>query len=102
MQIESTRRAVAFGLIVVASACSSYSARSAPLRPDAILIRRDIAYLASDALEGRLTGTPGTDMAAAYIAQRYKSLGLTTLTPGYLQRFDALSAEEAHSGRTEP
>jgi len=103
MQIESTRRVVALGFIVVATACSSsYSTRSAPLRPDATLIRRDIAYLASDALEGRLTGTPGNDMAAAYIARRYKSLGLTALTPGYLQPFDALSAEEAHNGRKEP
>ena len=103
MQTVSIRRVSAVALIVVATSCTTrFNASSAPLRPDAILIRRDIAYLASDALEGRLTGTPGNDMAAAYIAQRYKSLGLTTLTPGYLQRFDALSAEEAHSGRTEP
>ena len=103
MQLPIIRRSSAVLLVVAAIACTTrYNASSAPLRPDAILIRRDIAYLASDALEGRLTGTPGNDMAAAYIAQRYKSLGLTTLTPGYLQRFDALSAEEAHSGRTEP
>src|SRR4029079_15707595 len=96
MQLPIIGRSSAVLLVVAAIACTTrYSASSAPLRPDAILIRRDIAYLASDALEGRLTGTPGNDMAAAYIAQRYKSLGLTTLTPGYLQRFDALSAEEA-------
>ena len=90
-------------LVVTASACSSsYITRPAPPRPDSTLIRRDIAYLASDALEGRLTGTPGNDSAAAYIARRYKSLGLTPLTSGYLQPFDALSAEEAHMGRTEP
>jgi hypothetical protein len=103
MQPQLFRRATTFVLLVAATACTNrYNATSAPLRPDAILIRRDIAYLASDALEGRLTGTPGNDMAAGYIARRYKSLGLITLTPGYLQRFDALSAEEAHSGRTEP
>jgi hypothetical protein len=43
---------------------------------DTILLRRDIDYLASDALEGRLTGTPGNDSAAAYIARRYELLGL--------------------------
>jgi len=73
-----------------------------PVRPDSLAIRRDIAYLASDALEGRLTGTPGNDSAAAYIARLYKSLGLTRLSPGYLQPFDALSVEDAHMGRTEP
>jgi hypothetical protein len=43
---------------------------------DTALLRRDINYLASDALEGRLTGTPGNDSAAAYIARRYELLGL--------------------------
>ena len=103
MPTEFIRRASALVLIVAIPACSNtFNIRSVPLRPDAILIRRDIAYLASDALEGRLTGTPGNDTAAAFIARRYKELGLTTLTPGYLQPFDALSAEEAHAGRTEP
>lgn len=46
---------------------------------DTLVLRRDITYLASDALEGRLTGTPGNDSAAAYIARRYGTLGLDTL-----------------------
>ena len=62
MKIKSFRRVSAIILIVAATACTTrYNASSAPLRPDATLIRRDIAYLASDALEGRLTGTPGND-----------------------------------------
>jgi aminopeptidase YwaD len=84
------------------SACASYVRPAAPPSPDSTLIRRDIEYLASDRLEGRLTGTPGNDSAAAYIARRYKSLGLTPITPGYLQPFNALSAEDAHMGRTGP
>ncbi|MDQ3808901.1 MAG: hypothetical protein M3336_01280, partial [Chloroflexota bacterium] len=39
-------------------------------------MRRDITYLASDALEGRGTGTAGNDSAAAYIARRYATLKL--------------------------
>lgn len=86
-----------------APACMVTASRPAPsLRPDSTLIRRDIAYLAGDALEGRLTGSPGNDSAAAYIARRYKTLGLIEVVPAYLQRFDALSAEDAHAGRTEP
>ena len=69
---------------------------------DSTVIRRDIEFLASDRLEGRLAGTPGNDSAAAYLARRYRSLGLTELAPGYLQPFDALSAQDAHMGRTEP
>ena len=45
-------------------------------RADAERLRRDIAYLASDRLEGRGTGTPGNDSAAAYVARRFAELGL--------------------------
>jgi len=39
-------------------------------------IESDIRYLASDALAGRLTGSPGNDSAAAYIARRFQELHL--------------------------
>src|SRR6185295_944116 len=58
--------------------------------------RRDVAYLASPALAGRLTGTPGNDSAAAYIARRYATLGLRAPAPSYLQRFTA--RPPAHNG----
>jgi Zn-dependent M28 family amino/carboxypeptidase len=78
----------------------------APLAPDpdanAANIQRDIVFLASDALEGRLTGTPGNDSAAAYIARRYRAMKLRAPVAGYVQAFDALSAEDAHLGRTAP
>jgi hypothetical protein len=75
---------------------------STATRADSTVIRRDIEFLASDRLEGRLAGTPGNDSAAAYLARRYRSLGLTELAPAYLQPFDALSAQDAHMGRTAP
>jgi Zn-dependent M28 family amino/carboxypeptidase len=62
--------------------------RPAPA-PDSLAIRADIAYLASPRLQGRLTGTPGNDSAAAYLARRYAALGLAPLSPAYLQRFVA-------------
>ncbi len=68
---------------------------------DSTVIQSDIAYLASDRLEGRLTGTPGNDSAAAYIARRYAKLGLKPASPGYLQKFVARSAADAHAGITQ-
>jgi aminopeptidase YwaD len=84
---------------------------------DTAHIRADIVYLASDALEGRGTGTPGNDSAAVYLAREYARLGLTkierpTTCPemragvrecvsgraSYLQYFPARSAEAAHAG----
>ena len=58
----------------------------------------DIRYLADDALQGRATGTPGNDSAAAFAARRYASLGLRAVSPGYLQPFNARSAMTAHAG----
>ncbi|MEM1323349.1 MAG: M20/M25/M40 family metallo-hydrolase [Bacteroidota bacterium] len=39
----------------------------------------DVIYLASDYLEGRLTGTKGEEMAAQYIVSRFKEAGLTPM-----------------------
>ena len=45
-----------------------------------------IAEIASDRYEGRLTGTPGFDRAAAYVAGQFRALGLKPAgTRGYLQ-----------------
>ena len=39
-------------------------------------IRADVKYLASDALEGRGTGTRGGELAADYIAKQFKEAGV--------------------------
>lgn len=91
--------------------------QSASAIADTARIRADIVYLASDALEGRGTGSPGNDSAAAYLAREYARLGLTKIDrsttcpqmrPGvrecvvgrasYLQYFSARSAAAAHAG----
>ena len=52
------------------------------------LIAEDVTFLASDALEGRQTGTKGEKEAATYIENRFKQLGLQPKgTPGFLQTF---------------
>ncbi len=84
--------------IVWAGACGSARGPYPSTIADSARVRADVAYLASDALEGRGTGTAGNDSAAAFAARRYASLGLRALTPGYLQKFTARSAMSAHSG----
>ena len=42
-------------------------------------VRRDVKYLASDKLEGRLTGSKGATEAARYIANEFKKAGLKPL-----------------------
>jgi Tol biopolymer transport system component len=53
-------------------------------------LRAQVAYLASDKLEGRATGSPGANLAADYIAEQFKAAGLKPLSgiPGYFQSFE--------------
>jgi aminopeptidase YwaD len=91
------RRSLLLATAVFVSACHSASTSSAPpLQPDSSAIRRDIDYLASPALAGRLTGTPGNDSAAAYLGRRYAALGLAAPAPLYLQHF--VARPPAHNG----
>src|SRR5437867_13317386 len=52
-------------------------------------LSQHLKYLSSDELAGRLSGTPGAEKAAEYIAQEFKSYGLRPLGDGggYLQAF---------------
>ncbi len=90
MPISLSRRSHLIATAVLVSACQTASSHaSAALQPDSLAIRRDIDYLASPALAGRLTGTPGNDSAAAFLGRRYAALGLRALAPSYLQHFVA-------------
>jgi len=84
------RRGATLALVAVTAGCQrAQTAPGASPTPDSLAIRRDVFYLASDALAGRLTGTPGNDSAAVYIARRYAALGLHPMSAGFLQRFVA-------------
>jgi len=53
-------------------------------------LRREVAYLASDALEGRMTGAKGAQMAADYLAEYFRGIGLQLPRGGsnYFQSFE--------------
>jgi len=65
---QRARPSVAAGLLLAAVAL--------PAKSQSTDWRRDVAYLASDALRGRLTGSAGDSMAAAYIATALAGAGL--------------------------
>jgi aminopeptidase YwaD len=101
--------------IVMAAGCRGASSSPAPVTagvPDTTTIIRDVRHLASDAFEGRGTGTPGNDSAAAYISRRFAGLGVSPLFAAadsrvcgpakcdgrFLQPFVARSVAAAHAG----
>ena len=60
----------------------------------------DIRFLSAGKLAGRLTGSPGADTAAAYLARRFRAVGLQPAAGGWFQSFtvarDAPVAQHAH------
>ena len=66
-----------------------------PKRPtvDYARHKKHLEYLASEALEGRLTGTPGEKLATAYMARHFEKLGLKPAGDdgGYFQNFSFTS-----------
>ncbi len=60
----------------------------------------DVHYLASDALEGRFSGSPGARIAAGFIAERFRALGLSPAGDdgGYFQTFSFISAVQPGPG----
>jgi hypothetical protein len=55
----------------------------------------DVKFLSDDRLAGRLTGSPGADAAAAYIARRFADVGLTRPAGGWLQDFTVATGAPA-------
>ena len=62
----------------------------------------DIRFLADDRLQGRATGSPGADTAAAYLARRFSEVGLQPAAGGWFQSFtvgrDAPALQQGKSG----
>src|SRR6266496_2403573 len=57
---------------------------AAHVRPNDL--KADVSFLASDALQGRATPSPGLDMAAEYIAAQFRRAGLEPVGDnGYFQ-----------------
>lgn len=64
-----------FALASLLFSCNSNQEETTTKSPEDLL-RDDITFLASDSLEGREFGTEGEVIAANYIAERFKEIGL--------------------------
>ena len=84
-------RKVFLSLLFAATLSSLTVAQTAAPNPSVDKLREHVAYLASEKLEGRRTGTKGVDAAAKYIVDEYERLGLRAPkhkgSKSYLQPF---------------
>src|SRR5439155_1012587 len=54
-------------------------------------LRKEVGYLASDKLEGRMTGSAGAQLAADYIANYFEHFGIKPLSNSFFQKFEFTS-----------
>src|SRR5215216_8090485 len=94
-----------FTILAAALLLSSLAvvAQQQALEPSASRLQKHVSYLASDALDGRRTGTPGANDAARYIAGEFSRLGLRPATRDakaarYLQSFPYVAGVELGNG----
>ncbi len=76
-----------------------------PVDETVITLTADVKYLASDELEGRETGTEGERKAAAYISERFTSLGLTGIfgdDKSFFQEFQKTIRSNPHADEPNP
>jgi len=71
--------------VVLAALAAAVGLWAADVDPNRFL--DDVKYLASPALKGRGTGTPGLEMAARFIEKQFKAAGLQPVDGQYFQPF---------------
>jgi Zn-dependent M28 family amino/carboxypeptidase len=69
-------------LLLLSAAASAQTAPGPEAQRIAIL-KKDIGYLASEALEGRRTGSAGEAAARAYLIRRYQAMGIQPFKGNY-------------------
>ena len=69
-------------LLLVAAIAVGQQQTSSQHQPSVAKLQQHVSYLASDALDGRRTGTAGANDAARYIAGEFARLGLRPATSG--------------------
>ena len=92
----------AYSCEVSSKKAKGMSPRQSQSRPDTSKILSDIKYLSSDRLEGRATGQRGGELAAKFIANEFKKIGLEPQGEGesYFQFFDATVGVSMGSGNS--
>ncbi len=108
MKKNITLRPFFLAVLIAANSAGLYAQKQAASQagPNADKLRQHISYLASDALEGRRTGSAGANDAAHYIAGEFSRLGLrpafqagranrpSQMMSKYLQKFPYVAGVE--------
>ena len=83
------------GLGLLLSSCAHLDRTSSAVNAiQAPALQAHMAFLADDRLAGRMTGTPGYDLAAAYVQSQFQAIGLEPgMGQSFLQQVPLLSGQ---------
>ena len=84
---------------LLAAALLGAASPQAPSQAAADRVRADVEFLASDLLEGRDTGSRGHEIAAAYVAAQFRSMGLKPGGTGGSWFVEVPLREASHSAK---
>src|SRR2546421_2452456 len=76
MKINRLKSISSYFVLIALLSVAVFAQRPSASTPSVNRLQQIISYLASDALEGRRTGTPGANDAAHYIAGEFSLMGL--------------------------
>ncbi len=85
---------------VLLAAAAAVVAQQSDLNPSPARLKQHVSHLASDALDGRRSGTAGANEAARYIAEEFARIGLRSQTTKYLQSFPYVAGVQLGKGNT--
>jgi len=93
------RKRLTISLFLVTLATAAGFAAAPARTPAQQRLSHDVYYLASDALEGRYSGSPGARVAAEFIAGRFRDLGLKPQgEDGFMQHFSFIAGVKPGEG----
>ena len=95
-----TTRKILIAAVLALALAAPLAWSAAPCNDTCARLSSDVHYLASGALEGRLTGSLGAKIAADYVAQRLRALGLRPDGDdgGYFQGFTFIAGVDPGPG----
>ncbi len=105
MTTRAKRSIIALMIAFLATGGTKLTAQITSSYPEDNLRQEEVAahlrFLASDELMGRMTGTPWIDVAARYIAEQFRAVGLSTFPQAkdYFQPVPILRRNPPSSGR---
>ena len=97
--MKSLRVAVSFAFMALSLRSAAQPAPAAALSPAAARVQADVAFLASDDLQGRRAGTVEGDRAAAWVADQFRKAGLAPagVNGTWMQPFDFIDGVDLGS-----